>query len=148
MTDGREDGIEIRMLGPNDVALLTHHSDRDVFDQPVRGEWAAEFLADSRHHVAVAIADGRVIGFASGVHYIHPDKPPELWVNEVGVAAAYQGKAVGRQLLHALFACGRTLGCAQAWVLTDRSNHPAMRLYAAAGGTPAPGDTVMFEFPL
>ena len=27
----------------------------------------------------------QIVGFASAVHYVHPDKPPELWINEMGV---------------------------------------------------------------
>jgi hypothetical protein len=42
----------------------------------------------------------------------------------------------------------KNLGCVNAWVLTDRGNAAAMGLYASCGGVEAPGDTVMFEFPL
>lgn len=71
---------------------------------------------------------------ASGVHYVHPDKPPELWVNEVGVSPAYQGRGLGKQLLECLFARGRELGCAEAWVGTEESNTAARSLYTAVGG--------------
>jgi GNAT superfamily N-acetyltransferase len=97
----------------------------------------------------VAVADGRVVGFASAVHYVHPDKPrPELWINEVGVAATHRGRGLGTRLLRSLFAVARGLGCAEAWVLTDRANTAAMRLYAAVGSTEAPTDHVMFTFRL
>lgn len=136
------------MLGPEDAGLLADHTDADVFDHDVGPAWAAEFLADPRHHIAAAIVDGRIVGFASGVHYVHPDKAPELWVNEVGVAESQRGRGLAKQLLRELFQTGQRLGCRQAWVLTDRSNGIAMRLYESAGGTAAPGDTVMFEFNL
>lgn len=54
-----------------------------VFDEPVEPRLLEEFLRDERHHLAVAIDQGQVVGFASGVHYVHPDKAPELWINEV-----------------------------------------------------------------
>jgi hypothetical protein len=38
------------------------------------------------------------------------------------------------------------LGCREAWVLTDRSNHAAMRMYTSTGGEEAAGDQVMFTF--
>jgi ribosomal protein S18 acetylase RimI-like enzyme len=68
------------------------------------------------------------------VHYVHPDKRPELWVNEVGVAPAYRNQGVGRRLLAALFECGWAAGCTQAWVGTEVSNAAARRLYQAVGG--------------
>ena len=75
--------LTIQMLGPADTALLDNVAS-GVFDNAIDQRWTAEFLADPRHHMAVAIDDGQVVGMASAVHYVHPDKPPELWVNEVG----------------------------------------------------------------
>jgi aminoglycoside 6'-N-acetyltransferase I len=51
---------------------------------------------DPRHHIVGAIADDRVVGFVSVVDYCHPDKPRELWINEVGVAPAWRRRASGR----------------------------------------------------
>jgi aminoglycoside 6'-N-acetyltransferase I len=48
----------------------------------------------------------------------------------------------------ALFARGRELGCAEAWVLTERDNGPAMALYAGLGGEEDDGRTVSFGFRL
>lgn len=140
-------GPTIRILGPGDASVLGCVA-ADVFDNPVDPRWTAEFLADPRHHLAVAIDDGRVVGMASSVHYVHPDKPPELWVNEVGVAPTHRGRGIGRRLLEALFERGRALGCRQAWVATEPGNVAARRLYAAAGGTESPEPSVMVEFDL
>jgi aminoglycoside 6'-N-acetyltransferase I len=138
--------VSIKILGPDDGAVLDS-VDPDVFDHPVDPRWAAEFLADGRHHLAVAILGGQVVGMASAVHYVHPDKPPELWINEVGVTPAQQNQGIGRRLLAALFARGRELGCGEAWVLTDESNAAARRLYAAAGGAET-REIVMVSFAL
>jgi GNAT superfamily N-acetyltransferase len=124
--------VEFRLANLGDAAALADSV--DVFDDPVDAALAAEFLADPRHHLALAIEDGRIVGMASGVHYVHPDKAPELWVNEVGVAPAAQGRGIGRRVLRVLLDHGRALGCHEAWLLTDDSNAPARRMYAAAGG--------------
>jgi ribosomal protein S18 acetylase RimI-like enzyme len=71
------------------------------------------------------------------VHYVHPDKPPELWINEVGVSGAYRDRGIGRQLLETLKTHGRALGCGEAWVLTEPGNAAARALYRAAGGAEA-----------
>lgn len=140
--------VAIRVLRRGDQGVLDRVAP-DVFDDPLDAGATAEFLADPRHHLAVAIEDGVVIGFISAVHYVHPDKPqPELWINEVGVAPAAQGRGIGRALLAEVLRIGREAGCAEAWVLTDRSNAAAMHLYASLGGTPDPGHTVMFSYPL
>ena len=66
--------------------------------------------------------------------YVHPDKPAELWVNEVGVAPSYRNRGIGTRLLEALFAHGRAIGCREAWLGTDESNLAARRLYAKVRG--------------
>jgi aminoglycoside 6'-N-acetyltransferase I len=140
--------IEIKVLGPQDTGVLANLAP-DVFDDPIDVARANEFLADPRHHLVVAVDNGQVVGFVSAVHYVHPDKPrPELWINEVGVAATHRGRGLGTRLLRSLFGVAQGLGCAEAWVLTDRANTAAMRLYAAAGSTEAPTDHVMFTFRL
>lgn len=139
--------VTIRVLGRDELAVLDSVAE-DVFDHPVERRWAAEFLADPRHHLAIALAGGVVVGMASGVHYVHPDKPPELWVNEVGVAAPYQNQGVGRRLLRALFARGREVGCGKAWVGTEIGNTAARRLYRAVGGVEEAEPFVLVEFAL
>lgn len=140
--------IDIRVLHAGEEGVLANVAD-DVFDHAIDPGVAGSFLADPRHHIAVAIDEGRVVGFASGVHHIHPDKVlPELFVNEVGVAPSHRGRGLGKAVVTALLQHARELGCGEAWVLTDRANTAAMRLYAACGAVDAPTDHVMFEFDL
>ena len=137
--------IEIRLLGPADLPLLDRVA-ADVFDGPVSARWAAAFLADARHHLLVALDDGLVVGMATAVDYVHPDKAPQLWVNEVGVAPTHRRRGIGRQLLTALLAHGRALGCTEAWLGTEPDNLPARRLYESAGSVAE--SFVLYAFPL
>jgi GNAT superfamily N-acetyltransferase len=140
--------MTIKVLRAKDEAVLGT-TGPDVFDYALDPRAIREFLIDPRHHLVVAVDDGMVIGFASAVHYVHPDKPwPELWINEVGVASTHRGRGVGRAILQSLLNLGRELGCAEAWVLTERGNNAAMRLYSGSGGIEAPTDQVMFTFRL
>jgi len=139
--------IDIRVLSSADLAILMNVAE-DVFDNPINESYAREFLDDPRHHMVVAILEGVVIGFVSAVHYIHPDKPRELWINEVGVAPAHHGKGIGKAIMKELLKLGNEIGCVNAWVLTDRSNAAGNGLYKSVGGLAAEGDTVMYEFGL
>jgi ribosomal protein S18 acetylase RimI-like enzyme len=135
------------MLRGGEQALLKNVAP-NVFDNEVDDRLVSEFLSDDRHHIAVAIDNGQVIGFASGVHYVHPDKPAEMFINEVGVADEYQGRGIGKAIMKTLLDHARSLGCVNAWVLTERSNKAAMALYASTGGRESAPDEVMLTFPL
>lgn len=136
---------ELKILDASDRAILDHVAP-GVFDNSVDSALVAQFLGDPRHHLAVAIDGGQIVGFASGIHYVHPDKPAEMWINEVGVAPSHQGRGLGKAVLRTLLQHAKRLGCCEAWVLTERANHAAMRLYASTGGEEAALDQVMFTF--
>jgi aminoglycoside 6'-N-acetyltransferase I len=138
--------LDVRRLRPDETAVLERVAD-EMVDHPIVPAAAAEFLRDPRHHLAVAMDDGVVVGCASAVLYVHPDKArPELWIHEVG-AASHRRRGIGRRLMDVLFETGRAADCSEAWVLTEESNHAARGLYAAAGRR-AEGCQVMFTFPL
>jgi ribosomal protein S18 acetylase RimI-like enzyme len=134
----------IRFLGPADAEVLANVAP-EVFDNEVNPRWTAEFLADPRHHIAVALAGEQVVGMATAVHYLHPDKAPELWINEVGVAPSFRNQGIGKQLIAMLLSRGRALGCTEAWLGTEESNTAARRLYAAVGGAEESMVYVTFE---
>jgi len=145
--------VEIKVLRPGDAGILANTAPA-VFDNPIDPQLAQEFLDDPRHHIVVAVEDGLVVGFASGVHYIHPDKPAELWINEVGLAATHRRRGLGRLLLNELLQLGRAARCRSAWVLTYRNNAAAMALYSSVGGIEGVDDSgpanalVGYSFPL
>ena len=137
--------VEIRLLNHHDLRLLQRIA-TGIFDKPIDASRTAEFLADPRHHLVAAMDNDQIVGFVSGVDYIHPDKPRELWINEVAVAPSHQGQGIGKQLLRAMLDLARDLGCHEAWVLTDRQNSRAIRLYGSMPGAQPPSDQAMFTF--
>lgn len=137
----------VKLLTPADADLLTRVAD-GVFDRPVDPDLTADFLDDPCHHLAVAIDDRRIVAMASAVDYIHPDKPPQLFINEIAVAPTHRRQGLATALLNALLAVGLERDCTEAWVLTERHNHAAMQLYKAAGGNIAPQEQTMFTFSL
>ncbi len=141
--------IDIRLIGKQEGHLLEKIAP-DVFDHPLIEKSTREFLDDHRHHLAIAIEMDLdlVVGMASGVHYIHPDKKSELWINEVGVSPAYRNRGLAKSLVGCLLQLGRDLGCMEAWVLTDGENAAALRLYEGCGGVRTRTDPIMYEFRL
>ena len=139
---------EIKLLGPADLPLLNNIAE-DVFDDPIVGSSAQEFLSDARHRLAVALDGDLVVGFVSAVIYVHPNKPtPELWINEIAVAPAHQRQGIGKALMQAILEEAKRSGCREVWVLTERTNLPAMAMYKSVGGEETLPDPVMFTYKL
>ena len=119
-----------------------------LFDNKIKIDRAKEFLSDPRHHLVVAYYEDSIIGIASGLHYVHPDKNAALFVNEVGVLDAYQNKGIGRTMVKYLCQHGKELGCEEAWVATESSNLAARKAFVAAGGIEDKEPVVLIEFDL
>ena len=127
--------IDCRLAQTSDSALFERIAE-GVFDRPIKPRLLSEFLREPRHHIAIAREGGSIVGFVSAVDYVHPDKPRQLWINEVGVAPTHRHRGVGKELVQLMIERARALGCTEAWVLTDADNEPANRLYRSTGAAP------------
>ena len=59
------------------------------------GNGSARFKIEVLKRGDEGVAAGMIAGFAAAVNYIHPDKPTELWVNGVGLAATHRREGRG-----------------------------------------------------
>ncbi len=139
--------VEVKLLSAADLAVL-EHVDAGVFDNPIRLELAAQYLANQSNLLAVAIQDGVVVGMASAMAYIHPDKPLQLFIGEVGVSQRCRGRGLGKRLMHTLLEHGCIIGCTEAWVATEEKNIPARALYTAVDGTEDSDHAVVYTWQL
>jgi ribosomal protein S18 acetylase RimI-like enzyme len=138
--------LQCRLAESSDAAAFSTVA-HGVFDKPVDPDLLAEFLDDPRHHIAIADEDGSVVGFVSAVDYVHPDKPRQLFINEVGVAPSHRGRGIAKRLLEMMISHAKSLGCSEAWVLTDAGNVAANALYQSAGAEDAQPQ-LMYAYPL
>jgi ribosomal protein S18 acetylase RimI-like enzyme len=75
----------------------------------------------------------------------HPDKPTELYIDEVGVTPALQRQGIASAMLERMLALGKALGCAEAWVGTETDNGPARGLYESRGAAAEPFVLYLFK---
>jgi len=118
----------VRRMQPDDAAQFQSIAP-DVFDEPVRPDRLAAYLRSPGHLMVLAFEGGRVVGQCAGVLHRHPDKPTELYIDEVGTASTHRRRGIARQMMDELFAWGRELGCEEAWLGTETDNEPAKALY-------------------
>lgn len=139
--------VELKLATIDDLSAIERVGNR-LFDNEIKKNRAIEFFNDPRHHLVLAYDGDEAVGMASGFHYIHPDKDPELFINEVGVKETYQNREIGRKLVKFLCEHGREIGCKEAWVGTEESNISARKAYLAADGIPEDESFMLFEFDL
>lgn len=147
---GREKDLQkfsIKQLTSTNAQILDRIAD-GVFDAPIRAEYLQAFLADDRHTMFLALRDNMVVGMVSGVEYFHPDKPAQMWINEVGVGAEHRNSGIGRALTAAIIDYAEQNGCIYAWLGTMVDNGPAQACFAAVPDGEPPQKILMYEWEL
>lgn len=126
------------MMGLADLADVLALED-GLFDDPIRPDQSAAFLADPMNLLAIAYSGLRAVGMASATILRHPDKAPSLFVNEVGTRDGWTRQGVASALMHTLISTARARGCEGVWVGTEHDNEPAKALYRSLGAVELPG---------
>ncbi|HMO77498.1 MAG TPA: GNAT family N-acetyltransferase [Sphingopyxis sp.] len=121
--------VEYRRIGADDATSFDRIAE-DVFDEPVDAARLSAYLAEPGHLMLLALVSGEVVGQCAAVIHRHPDKPAELYIDEVGVCPRFQRRGIARGMMDAMIAWGRERGCEEAWVGTETDNVPARALYA------------------
>jgi len=102
-----------------------------VLDEAVTAQtWARLMDAGSPVQARVAVAGGRVVGFA--IHHHHPSTwvlGDDGYLEDLFVDASARGSGVGRALIDDLLALGRARGWARVYWHTDQGNAQARALY-------------------
>jgi ribosomal protein S18 acetylase RimI-like enzyme len=129
-------------------ALLLEHPGVDVFDCAIDPQQLAKFVSDPRHVMVLAVEAGMVVGMASGVEYFHPDKRPQMWINEVGVAATHRRRGIGRALTVALIGEAKSRGCVYVWLGTNSDNDAGKACFGSVPGVEGAQPFLLYEWDL
>lgn len=135
--------VVVKRLSPGEEAEAQRFD--AAFDETVDRDLVARYLAGEHHHLVVAYADGEPAGVATSTEILRPDKPPQLFLNELVVIPAFRRRGVAGSLLAEVKRLAAERGCVSIWVLTEEDNEGAMATYRGAGGRRVEGSTVMFE---
>lgn len=133
-----------KRLGVEDVALLAHVAE-DVFDHAIDTAFAQRFLIEPRNILIVALEGDLIIAQIIAVVHQHLDAPPDLFLENLGVAPPWRRRGIARRLIALAFEAGAALGATAAWVGTEGDNEPAITLYENTGASGEP--FLMFSYP-
>jgi len=119
---------EIIQLSESNMDVLNNY-DEDIFDEKIDTHRLAAMLKERNNILLVAVNEGVVIGQVLAVIHRHPDKPTELYIDDLGVSEKFQRRGVATRLIEQLYSIGMDRGCEEIWVATEPENEPAIKFY-------------------
>ena len=121
--------VEIVRLLASNIEVLNAVAE-DVFDGDIVLAQALAYAAAPGHLMLLAIDCDIVVGQIAAVIHHRIDQPSELYIDNLGVTPSRQRQGIARKLLDGVAGLGRSMGCAEAWVVTNTGNFAARALYA------------------
>lgn len=112
---------------------LLDRYDPDAFDEPIDPERLAACVADPDRILLVAVLDGVVVGQVLAAFHRHPDKAPECYVDDLGVADSAQRQGIGTRLIDKIAEIAKAQGVEELWLATEETNQVARSFYEAIG---------------
>ena len=122
------DGITHFRLGPDDLERLLS-VEEGLFDAAFIPEQAATFLNDPLHEIVLAYDGDSAVGMVTGMIMFHPDKPPAMFVCELGTRDSHLCRGIATGLMETIISIARERGCKGIWLGTEDDNEPALGLY-------------------
>ena len=126
------DGLEIFEITFDNREFMNNVAD-DLFDEPVRPELLDVFLKEPSHWLVVAILDGQVIGKSTAIVHKRPDKPDELYLDEIDVVPQYRRLGIAKKILDHMLELADDRDCEECWLGTEKDNIAARKLYESNG---------------
>jgi len=92
------------------------------------------FLGYPQNLAFVALYHGEMCGFAYGYSLMSLNALPQLFVYAFDVLSRFQNKGIGSKLFQYIVDYSRDNGFSECFVITDKGNKRACRIYQKAGG--------------
>jgi aminoglycoside 6'-N-acetyltransferase I len=124
--------VRIVTIGKSNAHRLATVAE-EVFDHPIDDARLAAYADHPQHLLCVALRDDLVVGQARAIVHSHPDKAPDLYIDNLGIAPAYRRQGLATRLLAEIVRLGRERGCRELWVCTEQDNESACGLYRSLG---------------
>ncbi len=104
-----------------------------VFDHAIDPRNLKAYLAVPQNWMCLALNEGLVVGMVMCVVHLHPDKPTELYLDEIGTGDDWRRQGIARQLMQMVFDRADAEGFDEIWLGTEPDNLPARGLYESTG---------------
>ena len=100
-----------------------------VFDHAIDPERLKAYLAGPANWMCLALHEGLVVGMCMCVIHNHPDKPTELFLDEIGTGDDWRRQGIASALMQRVFERADAEGIEDIWLGTEPDNDAANGLY-------------------
>ncbi len=139
--------MNIRKLNVNDIDVLRKASalywKEHKCDQQIK-----EFLKGARNHVYIALENEDIAGLAFGYVLETFYSEPMFYIHSIDVTEGYRRKGLGTALMNLMIDECRKKGIRECFLVTSKSNKPAVRLYESTGGKSFSHDDIVYDWKL
>ncbi len=125
------DGVQVVRIDHGNARLLDDVT-ADVFDHDVDHALLMDYLR-SGQLLVVATHEHVVVGQIQAMVQHHVDGPPQLYIDNLGVAPSHRRQGIARALIGEITAWSIEHGCVETWLVTDIDNDEANSLYHSLG---------------
>lgn len=138
--------LDIKRLHPGDEDFATRVM-QEFFFEPEHGTYTTTFLENPLNYLLVAIWDEYPVGVLIGYELQRPESPhPKFFLYEMEVIEAQRGRGIGKALIEAFKHFCIERNGQEIFLMTHRSNKPAMSLYESTGAVQEGEDNVLFVY--
>ena len=106
-----------------------------------------KFLTDKNNLLLLAFENDKPVGFLTAHRLQRFDKKKaEILLYEIGVHPYYRRQGIGKSLINEVKNWAKEVNSSEVWVLTEKTNPIAMKLYQSVGGVEESPGTVMYVY--
>jgi ribosomal protein S18 acetylase RimI-like enzyme len=143
--------MHVRRLGTGELELAVEaiRTLREPTTQSTLiGEHLRKFLSRPENVLIVAEQEGMPTGFLLAYMLDRVDRNQKMvCLYEIGVSESHRRRGIARAMIESLKLLCKQENAMKAWVITNRSNMAAVKLYERTGATSHPnGDEVSFVY--
>ncbi|MCL2280284.1 GNAT family N-acetyltransferase [Candidatus Saccharibacteria bacterium] len=138
------ENIQFKVLSINDIDKMRAviEDDNMIFNS----EQIESFMKNDTTVAIGAIVDDKIIGLAYGYNLERLNGKNMFYLHSVGLLPDYQNQGIGSKLMKYVSNWAKENGYSEMFVITERSNPRACKVYSGAGGISEHDDEVVFVF--
>lgn len=143
---GAELLITIMKVTEKEIHLLKKAANQ-FFKPDVSQEQLKAYINKPQNWAYIAIgSNDEILGFAFGYVLESFYSTPELYMHSIDVVEQYKRQGIGKLLMNKILEDCKEKGFKELFLVTNKGNIPAVRLYESTGGTAPDEDNVVYSW--